>query len=134
MPDQWEDVTWGAPPERIGRVPMGVLVALSEQADVMVFGSGASEKDGMLESEATARLLWERFDELTGFAVFKGWETELTRPPGPAGSGSGSNPYCTWTGRRRTPVTKSPMLAGFLSTGTWSGSSWSRARPICRGA
>ena len=77
---QWEDVTWGAPPERIGRVPMGVLVALSEQADVMVFGSGASEKDGLLESEATARLLWERFDELAGFAVFKGWETELTRP------------------------------------------------------
>ena len=79
---QWEDVTWGAPPERIGRVPMGVLVALSEQADVMVFGSGASEKDGMLESEATARFLWERFDELTGFAVFKGWENELTRPHG----------------------------------------------------
>ncbi|MDE2846840.1 MAG: YdcF family protein [Gemmatimonadota bacterium] len=78
---QWEDVTWGAPPERIGRVPMGVLVALSEQADVMVFGSGASDKDGMLESEATARLLWERFDELAGFAVFKGWETELTRTP-----------------------------------------------------
>lgn len=79
---QWEDVTWGAPPERIGRVPMGVLVALSEQADVMVFGSGASEKDGMLESEATARLLWERFGELAGFAVFKGWENELTRPTG----------------------------------------------------
>ena len=79
---QWEDVTWGAPPERIGRVPMGVLVALSEQADVMVFGSGASEKDGLLETEATARLLWERFDELAGFAVFKGWENELTRPHG----------------------------------------------------
>lgn len=78
---QWEDVTWGTPPERIGRVPMGVLVAQSEQADVMVFGSGASEKDGLLESEAATRLLWERFDELAGFAVFKGWETELTRPP-----------------------------------------------------
>ena len=35
----------------------------------------------MLESEATARLLWERFDELAGFAVFKGRETEWTRPP-----------------------------------------------------
>ncbi|MDD9949350.1 MAG: YdcF family protein [candidate division Zixibacteria bacterium] len=78
---QWEDVTWGAPPERIGRVPMGVLVALSEQADVMVFGSGASEKDGLLESAATARLLWERFDELAGFTVFKGNENEWTLPP-----------------------------------------------------
>lgn len=79
---QWEDVAWGTPPERIGRVPMGVFIALSEQADVMVFGSSASEKDGLLESEATARLLWERFDELAGFDVFKGWETGLTRPSG----------------------------------------------------
>ena len=78
---QWEDVAWGTPPERIGRVPMGVFVALSEQAEVMVFGSGASEKDGLLESEATVRLLWERFDELAGFAVFKGWEAELIRTP-----------------------------------------------------
>lgn len=78
---QWEDVAWGTPPDRIGRVPTGVFVALSEQADVMVFGSGASEKDGLLESEATVRLLWERFDDLAGFAVFKGRETELTRPP-----------------------------------------------------
>lgn len=77
---QWEDVAWGVPPERIGRVPMGVLVALREQADVMVFGSGASEKDGMLESEATARLLWERFDELAEFSVFVDWKTELTGP------------------------------------------------------
>ncbi len=80
--DQWEDVAWGTPPERIGRVPMGIFVALSERADVMVFGSGASERDGLLESEATARLLWERFDELAGFAVFKGREAELTRPSG----------------------------------------------------
>ncbi|MCY3714676.1 MAG: YdcF family protein [Gemmatimonadetes bacterium] len=81
----WEDVAWGTPPERIGRVPMGVFVALSEQADVMVFGSGASEKDGLLESEAAVRLLWDRFDELAGFAVFKGWESELTRPAAAGG-------------------------------------------------
>ena len=78
---QWEDVTWGTPPEQTGRVPMGVLVALSEQADVMIFGSGASEKDGLLESEAAARLLWERFDELAGFAVFNGRMPEWTRSP-----------------------------------------------------
>lgn len=77
---QWEDVAWGAPPERIGRVPMGVFVALSEQADVMVFGSGASEKDGLLESEATERLLWERFDKLAGFAVLRKHLPELKHP------------------------------------------------------
>lgn len=77
---QWEDVVWGTPPERIGRVPMGVFVALSEQADVMVFGSGASKKDGLLESEATARLLWDRFDQLSGFSMFNDHLPELKHP------------------------------------------------------
>ena len=78
---QWERVVWGEPRERIGRVPMGVFAALYEQADVMVFGSGASRKDGLLESEATARLLWERFDELAGFEVFKCMSPAWRHPP-----------------------------------------------------
>ena len=68
---QWESVVWGEPRDLAGRVPTGVFAALCEQADVMVLGSGASRKDGLLESEATARLLWERFDELAGFSVFE---------------------------------------------------------------
>ena len=77
---QWEDVAWGEPRERTGRVPMGVLVALREQADVMVFGSGASEKDGLLESEAAVRLLWDRFDELAGFSIFNDHLPGLMHP------------------------------------------------------
>ncbi len=67
---QWESVAWGEPPDRTGRVPMGVFAALCEQAEVMVFGSGASSKNGLLESEATVRLLRERFDELAEFSIF----------------------------------------------------------------
>ncbi len=78
---QWESVVWGEPWDRAGRVPMGVFVALCEQADVMVFGSGASRKDGLLESEATVQLLWERFDELAGFSVFGNYLYELKHPP-----------------------------------------------------
>lgn len=59
---------------------MGVFVALCEQAEVMVFGSGASMKDRLLESEATARLLRERFDELAGFEIF---EKHLPEPAHP---------------------------------------------------
>lgn len=77
---QWASVAWGKPRDEIGRVPMAVYVALSEQAAVMVFGSGASEKDGLLESEATARLLWERFEELAGFAVFESGLPEMKHP------------------------------------------------------
>ena len=74
----WESVAWGAPPDRAGRVPMGVFVALCEQAEVMIFGSGASTKDRLLESEATARLLWERFDELADFAIFENHLPEMS--------------------------------------------------------
>ncbi len=71
--ERWESVAWGEPPDQAGRVPMGVFVALSEQADVMVFGSGASTRDGLLESEATARLMRDRFDELAGFSIFESY-------------------------------------------------------------
>ena len=78
--DRWESVTWGIPEDKVGRVPMGVFVALSEQADVMVFGSGASKKDGRLESEATALLLRERFDALAGFSLFQKHLPEVKHP------------------------------------------------------
>ena len=55
---QWKRIVWGKPPDELGRVPKGIFIALHEEADVMVFGTGASEKDGLLEADATARLMW----------------------------------------------------------------------------
>ena len=78
--DRWESVAWGIPDDQVGRVPMGVFLALSEQAEVMVFGSGASKKDGLLESEATALLMRERFDALAGFSLFENYLPEVANP------------------------------------------------------
>lgn len=75
--DEWESVVWGAPPGQIGRVPMGVYLALSEQADVLIFGSGASTKNGLLESEATALLMRERFDLLSKYSLFQNGVPEM---------------------------------------------------------
>ncbi|MEE2994740.1 MAG: ElyC/SanA/YdcF family protein [Gemmatimonadota bacterium] len=68
---QWKRIVWGKPPYELGRVPKGIFIALQEKADVMVFGTGASEKDGLLEADATARLMWDKFDDLKDFAVFE---------------------------------------------------------------
>lgn len=76
----WESVAWGEPPDRAGRVPMGIFVALCEQAEVVVFGSGASRKNGLLESEATVRLMRERFDELARFTIFENYLPEFKHP------------------------------------------------------
>lgn len=68
---QWKKIVWGKPPDELGRVPKGVFVALYEDADVIVFGTGASEKDGVLEADATVRLMWKRFDALKDFSLFQ---------------------------------------------------------------
>jgi hypothetical protein len=68
---QWNRIVWGKPPHELGRVPMGIFVAMLEQADLIAFGTGASTKDGLTESEATVQLLWERFDELQEFEIFQ---------------------------------------------------------------
>lgn len=77
---QWKTIVWGKPPHELGRVPKGVLLALTEHADAMVFGTGASEKDGLLEADATAKLLWERFDDLQHFEPFRQHIPEIVDP------------------------------------------------------
>lgn len=68
---QWKTIVWGKSPSDMGRIPKGIFTALFEQADVMVFGTGASEKNGVLEADASARLMWERFDDIREFDLFQ---------------------------------------------------------------
>jgi hypothetical protein len=68
---QWKTIVWGKPPHDLGRIPKGVFLALYEEAAVLVFGTGASEKDGLLEADATVKLMWERFDDLQHFEIFQ---------------------------------------------------------------
>lgn len=65
--DGWEHIVWGQPPHELGRLPHAVLLAWEEQASVVVLGTGASEKDGLKESEYTLRYLWEHWAQLSEF-------------------------------------------------------------------
>jgi hypothetical protein len=68
----WRGIVWGSPPHEPGRIPMAVYVAVKEDADVIVFGTGASERGGKKESEFTREYLLEHFSELEEFSCFDG--------------------------------------------------------------
>jgi hypothetical protein len=70
---------WGNPPDEMGRIPKSVSVALQEDASLMVFGTGASEKDGKKEGEYTRDYMLDFFPELSEFAWFEGKDLEEAR-------------------------------------------------------
>ena len=67
----WEQIIWGNPPDLLGQVPKGVLSALQENAKVIIFGTGASEKNGRKEAEVIRDYLFDNFFKLKGFKAFK---------------------------------------------------------------
>ena len=67
--EQWEEVVWGRPAEgRLGRVPRAVLLALEHPDPVLLFGTGAAARDGLLESEHTLEFARSRCHELEDLA------------------------------------------------------------------
>lgn len=69
----WNRIVWGRSPDRLGRIPKGILLALSEDARLVLFGTGASQEDGLFESQVMARELWERLDQIVEFEAFRPW-------------------------------------------------------------
>ena len=65
----WEQMVWGDG-EKIGRAPFGLVIARELFAQKIVFGTGASEKDGLKESEYTYRFLEQNLHRL---GEFKEW-------------------------------------------------------------
>ena len=57
----WRGIVWGSPPHELGRIPTAVYVAVKEDAEVIVFGTGASERGGKKESEVTREYMLEHF-------------------------------------------------------------------------
>ena len=58
--ENWRYVAWGDPPCQPGRIPQGLLVASQFDADVIVFGTGASSKIFQLgDSEQLGNVLTE---------------------------------------------------------------------------
>ncbi|KAA3609502.1 MAG: hypothetical protein DWQ01_09220 [Planctomycetota bacterium] len=84
----WRGIAWGYPDRNeLGRIPKGVLVALETNADLLVFGTGAScrlvEEDGQQivkrEGEYTLGFLLRRFEELAEFKAFEGVDLAALR-------------------------------------------------------
>ena len=68
----WEEIMWGKPPNLLGQLPKMVLVALEEDAKIVLLGAGASEIGGKKEAIFTKDYLFSRFSELSLFSAFKG--------------------------------------------------------------
>ncbi len=77
--ENWRHVAWGDPPEQMGRVPQGILAALQFEAEMIVLGTGASQKEFMwgttdepgpmlLEAEFTLEYLKRSLAGLLSFA------------------------------------------------------------------
>lgn len=66
---QWEHIVWGDPAKGIyGRAAAGLREALRFDAPFIIFGTGASFKDGMSEAEHTHAVARRRIAELPEFA------------------------------------------------------------------
>lgn len=70
--DGWEEIVWGVPPAKLGRLPQAAQLAWDEKAVVLVFGTGASKSsDGRLEGQYTLDTLVERLDNLHDFQALR---------------------------------------------------------------
>ena len=80
--ENWRYVAWGDPPNRLGRIPHGISAAEQMNAEVIVFGTGASSKEfelginpspgsKLLESEYSMEYLKQHFDNLKKFTPFQ---------------------------------------------------------------
>lgn len=89
--ENWRHVAWGDPPEHLGRIPQGLLVARQFDAEVLVFGTGASEKEfrlgeaassgrKLVESEYSMEYLRQYFDGLLQFKAFQRQVPESSDP------------------------------------------------------
>ena len=75
----WEEIVWGRPPHLLGILPQGAAIALREKASIVVFGTGASERNGKKEAEVARDLLLDRFLDLAQFTDFQGVDLEESR-------------------------------------------------------
>ncbi len=69
----WELHQWGDKEKGLlGQILKTLLVAHREQPEAIVFGTGASEKDGLKESEYTIKYMLDNFHYLNEFPQFRG--------------------------------------------------------------
>lgn len=82
---RWDNIIWGDPGNGVlGRVPKGILEALKWDAKMIVFSTGASERDGLKEGEYIYHYGLERLEQLaplTGMSVnrLRMWLQDVAR-------------------------------------------------------
>lgn len=66
----WEEVMWGRPPDLLGRISKGVLLALEQNARLVLVGSGGSELGGKKSGEIARDYLFGHFFKLEKFHAY----------------------------------------------------------------
>ena len=73
----WENIVWGDPQNGVlGRVPRGIQLAFRENAELIFWGTGASERDGTREAMYTFLYAVARTKELLEFSGMSREESE----------------------------------------------------------
>lgn len=73
--ENWEEIVWGRPPLLLGQIPKLIQLLLTEREEEpavikIVFGTGASSRDGVLEADCMLNLLFENIEKLPKFSQF----------------------------------------------------------------
>lgn len=63
--ENFDEVMWGTPPDRPGRLPKGIAVFLEQRTNHLVLGSGTTKGS---EAQVITEHLFVRFNELQGFS------------------------------------------------------------------
>jgi len=72
LANNWEYHQWGDKEKGLlGQILKTCLLAYQEQPDVIIFGTGASQKEGLKESEYTIKYMLDNIEEVSKFPQFQ---------------------------------------------------------------
>lgn len=70
----WEEVVWGEPPNKPGRIPTAIAALFEEEADLLLLLGSLIFKEGKSTGGLMKGLLDERFDQLKDFTILKAFD------------------------------------------------------------
>lgn len=75
--EDWENIVWGDPRRGVyGRVPKGLAQAQLHKAQFIFWGTGASQKDGLKESQYTFQYAIQHASEMPAYRGLDAYEIE----------------------------------------------------------
>jgi hypothetical protein len=71
LANNWELHQWGDQEKNLlGQILKTLILSYQERPEVVIFGTGASEKDGLKESEYTLKYMFDNFEKVAKFNQF----------------------------------------------------------------